>query len=422
MHRCFTSFLILLFFSAAATLSAPPIQFDRIPSELGLSQNLISAILQDRKGFLWFGTKDGLNRFDGYKFTVYRHDPFDSTSLSDSYITALLEDRAGRIWVGTFSGGLNLFDREREIFHHSLPDADNPNSLSHARISALAEDSRQDGTIWIGTLGGGVNKLVPSTGSGQALSTSSRQGLREAEGLAGAGFTRFVHEPNNPNSLGDNVVLKLAVDQKNVIWVATFRAIDQIMPIDSARHTITRFGSALPNAAWKKCWEKDQDESAYTMVAGPQGKIWIGSALGFISWNAAASAYTFYEPMAELPWGQAPSCGKIAPARCGAAARMDYGALIWRRARTGIFGMIPTTQAAFRRAASSQFMRTTAACCGLARMATACTSMIPKRRPSAGRQAAREKSRSGAARAFARSAKLRTARFGSPPREAVCFA
>ena len=98
----------------------PPIQFDRIPSELGLSQNLISAILQDRKGFLWFGTKDGLNRFDGYKFTVYRHDPFDSTSLSDSYITALLEDRAGRMWVGTLSGGLNLFDRATEIFHHCL--------------------------------------------------------------------------------------------------------------------------------------------------------------------------------------------------------------------------------------------------------------------------------------------------------------
>ena len=125
MNRRLTSFLLLLCFPAAASLSAqtnsaPPIQFDRIPSELGLSQNLISAILQDRKGFLWFGTKDGLNRFDGYKFTVYRHDPYDSTSLSDSYITALLEDRAGRMWVGTLGGGLNLFDRATEIFHHCL--------------------------------------------------------------------------------------------------------------------------------------------------------------------------------------------------------------------------------------------------------------------------------------------------------------
>ena len=80
------------------------VQFDRIPSELGLSQNLIKCILQDRKGFLWFGTNDGLNRFDGYKFTVYQHDPYNPTSLSDSAINALHEDRDGRIWVGTQNG------------------------------------------------------------------------------------------------------------------------------------------------------------------------------------------------------------------------------------------------------------------------------------------------------------------------------
>ena len=283
-RRCF-HFLLPLFFLtakslAAQTTSGSSFRFERIPSELGLSQNFVGAIMQDRKGFLWIGTRDGLNRFDGYQFTVYRHDPFDSTSLSENYITTLLEDRAGRIWVGTFGGGLNLFEREREIFHRSLPDSANPNSLSHERITAMVED--QSGTIWIGTHGGGVTRLALP----QAAKT-----------LAGAIYTRFMQEPENP----DNLILNLALDQNNLLWVATPRAIYQLA-VDSARHTIIRFGDALPHDAWKKLWEKFWPD--YTMAAGANGKIWIGGALGLISWEASANRYTFYELNATVPWSR----------------------------------------------------------------------------------------------------------------------
>ncbi|MBL7957127.1 MAG: response regulator [Flavobacteriales bacterium] len=116
-------------FAASAQPAAPiarhdtvTLQFRHISIKDGLSQGMVHAITQDRYGFMWFGTKDGLNRYDGYSFTVYRHDPADSTTVRNSFINAVLEDRAGRLWVGTPTG-LDVFDRATETFHH-LPSTD----------------------------------------------------------------------------------------------------------------------------------------------------------------------------------------------------------------------------------------------------------------------------------------------------------
>ena len=108
---------------AALGISAPPpvranrpVRFEQISITEGLSESVVRAVLQDRDGFLWFATDDGLNRFDGYDFVVYKNDPEDPGSLSHSQISRLLEDRQGRLWVGTFSAGLNRFDRETGRF------------------------------------------------------------------------------------------------------------------------------------------------------------------------------------------------------------------------------------------------------------------------------------------------------------------
>jgi hypothetical protein len=94
------------------------LRFERISLEHGLSQSIVHVIFQDSKGFLWFGTQDGLNKYDGYEFTVYKFDPFDSTSLSENYIWSIYEapSEPKVLWIGTVASGLNQFDRETETF------------------------------------------------------------------------------------------------------------------------------------------------------------------------------------------------------------------------------------------------------------------------------------------------------------------
>ena len=115
---------------AAAT---PDISFERISLEHGLSQTSVYAITQDHQGFMWFGTQDGLNKYDGYTFTVYRNDPWDSTSLSNNYVRRVMVDRAGYIWVGT-RGGVNRLDPRTGIFIRYLHDPADPQSISQNEI------------------------------------------------------------------------------------------------------------------------------------------------------------------------------------------------------------------------------------------------------------------------------------------------
>ncbi|MGE5313816.1 MAG: two-component regulator propeller domain-containing protein [Acidobacteriota bacterium] len=119
----------------------------------GLSQNSVWCILRDRQGFMWFGTDDGLNKYDGYRFQVFRHKKDDPTTILHNTVRALLQDHTGLIWIGT-SGGLNVYDPVTELISAYVADPHNPDSLSSNEISSLAEDSR--GTIWIGTRTNGI--------------------------------------------------------------------------------------------------------------------------------------------------------------------------------------------------------------------------------------------------------------------------
>jgi signal transduction histidine kinase/ligand-binding sensor domain-containing protein len=132
------------------------LNFSFITIKDGLSQGMINYMLQDHFGFMWFATKDGLNRYDGYHFVVYRNDASDAASLADNHVRVLFEDSKGRLWVGTENNGLDIFDRRTEKFIHFKHSANNANSISDNRIARITED--KSGAIWIST-SAGINRI-----------------------------------------------------------------------------------------------------------------------------------------------------------------------------------------------------------------------------------------------------------------------
>ncbi len=167
-------FLLLFFFINLFAAANPPqtgstfhkagnIKFDRITIEQGLSQNSVTCILQDSMGFMWFGTRDGLNRYDGYGFSIYRHDPENQHSLSSNTIFTLYEDQSGKIWIGT-RNGLNRFDRRTEQFTRYNLKRKYPEIKVQNFISSIIEDPHRPGILWVGTNGGGLFLLDAATG------------------------------------------------------------------------------------------------------------------------------------------------------------------------------------------------------------------------------------------------------------------
>jgi len=193
-------FTILISLSRPVSVCAAEsddIIFQHITTEDGLSQSTINYLFQDSKGFIWFGTQDGLNNYDGYKLRIYKYDELNAHSLSDNFVTSIYEDKSGEIWVGTESGGLNKFERKTETFTHYKHDANNPMSLGTNRVLSIYEDKL--GVLWIGTDDGGLNQFN-----------------RETEH-----FIHYTHNPADPHSLSDNTVLSIYEDHANRLWIGT---------------------------------------------------------------------------------------------------------------------------------------------------------------------------------------------------------
>lgn len=169
------------------------LHFDHITTENGLSKSSITSILQDSKGFMWIGTFNGLNRYDGYEFRIYLYNQNDSKSISHNYISSLHEDYEGKLWVGT-SDGLNCYNSSTDNFIRYRFNKNNPNSISDNQIEVIYED--KDKQLWIGTRNGGVNRFDRKKGT----------------------FVRFYYG-NNKNSLSSNFIQSFFDDSEGNIWI-----------------------------------------------------------------------------------------------------------------------------------------------------------------------------------------------------------
>ncbi len=172
------------------------VKFDCLSIEDGLSQNTVSCILRDSRGFLWFGTEDGLNRYDGYRFKFYKTDPQDSLSLSSNIVLCLYEDREGTIWVGTIGGGLNRFIRETETFIRCRLDPSSIHSIGNNNVYAITED--KSGRVWIGT--------------DRGLYILDREGID---------LTYRLSDAEVPDGLNTRSILAIHEDGLSQMWIGT---------------------------------------------------------------------------------------------------------------------------------------------------------------------------------------------------------
>jgi ligand-binding sensor domain-containing protein len=169
VQRLFFILLLLLPFTGFA--QSDIVHFENIGREDGLAQSTITGILQDSEGFMWFGTAEGLHRYDGYDFKIFKHDLRDTTSLANNYITAIYDDNNDHIWVGMNTGQLDLFDKKRQTFKHFTFINPRDSLINQYRINCITADDRGD--ILIGLNGGGMIVYTPDKNQWVSYTTSN---------------------------------------------------------------------------------------------------------------------------------------------------------------------------------------------------------------------------------------------------------
>jgi ligand-binding sensor domain-containing protein len=238
------------------------IRFELFSLEEGLSQSVVNTILQDRRGFLWIGTEDGLNRYDGYNFKVYKPDTNNPFSLNDRSITSMVEDQQGYLWIGTRNGGLNRYNPVSGKFTNFTHDQTNHQSIASNQVHALCLD---ENGMWIGT-DNGLDYLDFETNV----------------------FTHYRVSSDDKGvfKLSSNYITTIMKDSKGALWIGTINA--GLNVYDKARNVFTAY----------KYKENDSASLSHNRVLsiaeGRNGDVWVGTARGLNRYNPIANYFTRY--------------------------------------------------------------------------------------------------------------------------------
>ena len=307
-HVLALSVAAALCWASAAEAQPEKIKFDRLSISQGLSQASGNDIVEDRQGFLWIATQDGLNRWDGYELEIFKHDPNDEASLADNFVVRLWEDSRGSFWV--FHGGgraLTILDPRNRSFRRLVHDPGDPDSLSgEARFinpNTVFEDER--GRIWLGTIGGGievvdretwkvahlrhvaddpaslahdeVNRfLVARDGTLWIATDAGLQRRRPPTPSGQERFDTFRHDPEDPESLPEGEVIGMLEEPGAGIWIGTTQGLALLDPVAGTSDHFLR-GEEYPRLA-----EGDGagDPFAFPMLVDRRGWLWVATRAG----------------------------------------------------------------------------------------------------------------------------------------------
>jgi signal transduction histidine kinase/ligand-binding sensor domain-containing protein/HPt (histidine-containing phosphotransfer) domain-containing protein len=240
---------------APVTAASPArsLRFEQLTVEQGLPQESVLAMVQDQQGFMWFGSQDGLSRYDGYRITTFRSTPSDPTSLADNWVRVLYLDQDGQLWVGTDSG-LDRYDAATQRFTHFKPGEQARRGNGDRHIHAIASDGGHG--LWIATADG-LQHFDPASGV----------------------FKILRHAAGDADSLGDDRVNALARDATGRLWIGTESGIDMLAP------GATAFKHFQPAPA-----PGGMVASVQALLIDAHQALWIGGSTGLERWDLATDA------------------------------------------------------------------------------------------------------------------------------------
>ena len=315
MKKSFVVLIIVLACSYTASAQIENIQHSQLTQKDGLLRSTVTCILKDSKGFMWFGSRSGLSRYDGYNFVHYTNDVNDSTSISDNYIIGIYEDKSGGLWVSA-SNGLNKFNREKETFrrfwHQSLLDPEKDNNLTHmvpgrknklwlatwssgiiqfdlekekfslfqvktkeddGSVNRAVTDIREDenGNLWVGSLGGGLYKY-DLTDNNKFLA-------------------HYSDSPDAVHRISNNTISSLFQDSSGDIWISTINGLNRISTTKDAgrTETITQFYHEPENPY------SISHNLTSSISEDHSGTLWIRTGNGMNTYNRETGQFNAWE-------------------------------------------------------------------------------------------------------------------------------